>query len=242
MHRNNRTTRYFILALLSAALLTACSTKPTSGQLMMDVTGESFPIYKTGSFSKNHAFWVFNIKDISRSSKQKSTIGVKGSALTSTTRALGFTLEDPAGYEWEIVYAVELQTGRRDGQSRKAKNIVSYTLKGRMEELNTMVNRGITATYTPSDPDFDGSLRGEVTNEKNEVLYTFESNPRLDVSDKPDDGLQVFSIAIDGTIVAVLDSRNGYEVTFFEGLLPTQRTQLAGTISSLFVLMEYGVL
>ncbi len=242
MHQRRTTLITIISALLITTLFFGCTSKKTAGQLMMDVTGESFPIVKTGTFNKNHDFWVFKMRDVARSGVQKSSLSLKNIRLENSTRAMGYTLIDPAGYEWDIISKVELEKGRTSSDSRKEAAVISYSFTGRMEERNTMVIRRIRADYTPADSDFDGSFRGEITNQKNEVLYTFESNARLDVHDKPDDGFQVFSIAIDEKTVAVLDSRNGYEVTFFEGLIPTQRTQLAGTISSLFMLMRYGIL
>lgn len=230
------------IILISLLILGSCETKPTAGQLMMDVTGESFPVEKTGLFGKDHNFWVFKIRNVVRTGKKVNTISLKGSERESTERAFGLTLSDPEGYEWDIIALAVLEKGQRPGQSRKSRNISSYTFGARMDEANTMVTRFINASYTPGDPEFDGTLRGTITKENNEVLYRFESNARLDTYPKPDEGLSVISFYIEDTPVAVLDSRNGFEVTFFEGLQPTERTQMSATISTLFVLMKYGIL
>ena len=236
--------RLFLLITIAVVIpfiFFSCAGDPSAGQLMMDVEGETFPIKKAGLISKNHDFWEFGIRKVERTGRQRTSLGVKESEVRTSSRGLGFLLEDPSGYEWNIVSLAELKEGSRPGV--KGMNVISYTFAARMEEKNTGVVRRIRAEYVPSNPGFDGTLRGTVSNEANEVIYTFESNLRLDVHDKPDDGLQVFSIASEGgSTVAVLDSRSGYEVTFFQGLVPTQRTQLAGTISSLFMLMRYGIL
>ncbi len=228
--------------ILSLSLLSSCQTKPSAGQLMMDVAGETFPIEKAGMFTKNHNFWVYSIENIVRTGKNVNRINLKNVSHETTSRAIGFTLSDPAGYEWDIIGLAEMQRSRDSGQNRKEMGVHSYKFVGRMEESNTMAIRYFQADYKPGDPDFDGTLRGMVTKENKEVLYTFESNARLDTYPKPDDGLLVISIYKGDTVMAVVDSRNGYEVTFFEGLQPTERTQMATTISSLFVLMRYGIL
>jgi hypothetical protein len=209
---------------------------------MMDVAGETFPIEKAGLFTKNHNFWVYKIQNIVRTGKNISRINLKSAEHETTSRGVGFTLSDPAGYEWEILGLAEMERSRLSGQKRKEMNLNSYTFGCRMEERSTMAIRYLRADYKPGDPDFDGTLRGKITKENNEVLYTFESNARLDTYPKPDDGLLVISIYKGDTVMAVVDSRNGYEVTFYEGLQPTERTQMATTISSLFVLMRYGIL
>ena len=232
-----------IVLLASIVFFSGCqSSKPTAGQLMMDVTGESFPIEKVGLFGKNHNFWIFEIREVTRTGKKSYTIGIKDSERETNLRAFGLKMSDPEGYEWDIVGLSEMTKGRKPGESRRDMRVTSYQIGARMDEAATMASRTLSATYTPSNPDFDGTLRGTVTKENNEVLYTFESNARLDTYPKPDDGLLVISIYIDGTAVAVVDSRNGYEVTFFEGLQPTDRTQMATTISTLFVIMKYGIL
>lgn len=236
--------RYLVIitmAILFSFLFYSCAGSPSAGQMLMDVEGETFPFKKPGLFSKNHDFWVYGIRKVDRTGRQKTTIGVKDTEVQTTSRGLGFLLEDPAGYEWSIVSLAELKEGRRPDM--KGMTVVSYTFSARMDEKSTGVARRIRAEYVPAASGFDGTLRGTVSSDSNEVIYTFESNVRLDVHEKPDDGFQLFSIASpSGTTVAILDSRDGYEVTFFEGLVPTQRTQLAGTISSLFMLMKYGVL
>jgi hypothetical protein len=229
-------------SLLVIMLLSGCQTEQTAGQLMMDVTGESFPIEKKGMFSKDHEFWVFKIQNVGVSGTTRRSIKLKGTEQETISRAFGLSLKDPEGYEWDIVGLAELTKGRRPGDSRAEKRVTSYEIKARMEESATMAIRFLHAQYQPGEPGFDGTLRGNVTKENNEVLYTFESNARLDTYDKPDDGLLVFSIDYNGTPLAVVDSREGYEVTFFEGLQPAERTQMASTISTLFVLMKYGIL
>ncbi len=232
-----------IVLLASIIFFSGCqSSKPTAGQLMMDVTGESFPIEKVGLFGKNHNFWIFGIREVTRTGKKSYTIGLKDSERETTLRAFGLRMSDPEGYEWDIVGLAEMTKSRKPGESRRERRVTSYEFGARMDEAATMATRFLNAKYEPGDPGFDGTLRGTVTKENNEVLYTFESNARLDTYPKPDDGLLVISIYIDGTAVAVVDSRNGYEVTFFEGLQPVQRTQMATTISTLFVLMKYGIL
>jgi hypothetical protein len=236
---------YGILIILLASIIffSGCqSNKPAAGQLMMDVTGESFPIEKVGLFGKNHNFWIFKIREVTRTGRKSYTIGIKGAERETTLRAFGLQMSDPEGYEWDIVGLSEMTKGRMPGESRREMRVTSYKIGARMDEAATMAIRYLNAIYTPGDPGFDGTLRGTVTKENNEVLYTFESNARLDTYPKPDDGLLVISIYIDGTAVAVVDSRNGYEVTFFEGLQPIQRTQMATTISALFVIMKYGIL
>lgn len=232
----------FLVIVLSLSLLSSCQTKPSSGQLMMDVAGETFPIEKAGFFTKNHKFWVYSIENVVKTSKNVNRISLKNRTQETTSRAIGFTLSDPAGYEWDIIGLAELERSRAAGKSQKDLKVHSYKFVGRMEESSTMAIRYFKADYNPGDPDFDGTLRGVVTKENNEILYTFESNARLDTYPKPDDGLLVFSIYKGDTVMAVVDSRNGYEVTFFEGLQPTERTQMATTISSIFVLMKYGIL
>lgn len=231
-----------IVILASLLFLGSCETKKTAGQMMMDVTGESFPIQKTGLFGKNHDFWVYKIRNVVRTGKKVNSISLKGSERESTERAFGLTLSDPEGYEWDIVALAVLEKGQRPGQSRKNRDIGSYTVGAMMEESSTMVTRYLNITYIPGDPEFDGTLRGTVTKENKEVLYRFESNARLDTYPKPDEGLSVISFYIEDSPIAVLDSRNGFEVTFFEGLQPTERTQMSATISTLFVLMKYGIL
>ncbi len=228
--------------IMSLTLLSSCQTKPSAGQLMMDVTGETFPIEKAGMFTKNHNFWVYSIENIVRTSKNVNRMNLKNASHETSSRAIGFTLSDPAGYEWDIIGLAEMERSWRPGQKKKDMGIHSYTFAGRMEESNTIAIRRIQAYYKPGDSDFDGTLRGTISKENKEVLYTFESNARLDTYPKPDDGLLVFSIYKGDKVIAVVDSRNGYEVTFFEGLQPTERTQMATTISSLFVLMKYGIL
>ncbi len=228
--------------ILSLFIFSSCQTKPSAGQLMMDVAGETFPIEKAGMFTKNHNFWVYSIENIVRTGKNINRVNLKNASHETTSRAIGFTLSDPAGYEWDIIGLAEMERSRRPGQKKKEMSIYSYTFAGRMEESNTMAIRRIQAYYKPGDSDFDGTLRGTISKENKEVLYTFESNARLDTYPKPDDGLLVISIYKGDTVMAVVDSRNGYEVTFFEGLQPTERTQMATTISSLFVLMKYGIL
>ncbi|MCK5250664.1 MAG: hypothetical protein KAJ98_11900 [Spirochaetaceae bacterium] len=243
MHRKSvMTFGILIVLIVSLIALSSCQTKPSAGQLMMDVTGESFPIEKAGLFTKNHNFWVFEIRNVVKTGKNINRINLKGAEHETTSRAIGFTMLDPAGYDWDIIGLAEMERSRRPDQDRREMSVYSYKFAARMEESNTMANRFIQAVYKPGTPGFDGTLRGTVTKENNEVLYTFESNARLDTYPKPDDGLLVISLYIDGTAVAVVDSRNGYEVTFFEGLQPTERTQLATTISTLFVLMKYGIL
>ncbi len=244
-HMNKRNTLYpgiLIVIIISLSLLSSCQTKPSAGQLMMDVAGETFPIEKAGFFTKNHNFWVYKIENVVRTGKNVNRINLKNAEHETSSRAIGFTLSDPAGYEWDILGLAELERSRLPGQKKKEMNINSYTFTGRMEESNTMAIRYIQAYYNPGDSNFDGTLRGAITKENKEVLYTFESNARLDTYKKPDDGLLVISIYKGDTVMAVVDSRNDYEVTFFEGLQPTERTQMATTISSLFVLMKYGIL
>ena len=227
--------------LLLPLLFQSCAGGPSAGQMMMDVAGETFPFRKAGLFSKNHDFWMYEISRVERTGRETSSIGVKGAEAQTTSRGLGFVLKDPAGYEWNIVSLTELKELGRQGTD--GMNVYSYTYSARMEEKSTGVARRIRAEYLPSNPDFDGELRGTGSGENNEVYFRFESNVRLDVHDRPDEGLQVFSISTaEGTTAAVLDSRSGFEVTFYEGLVPTQRTQLAATISSLFMLMRYGTL
>ncbi|MCK5735388.1 MAG: hypothetical protein KAH21_02875 [Spirochaetaceae bacterium] len=232
-----------ILVIIAFSILSSCqSSKPSAGQLMMDVAGETFPIEKAGFFTKNHNFWVYQIENVVKTGKNVNRINLKNAEHETTSRAIGFTLSDPAGYEWDILGLAEMERTRMSGQKNKDMNINSYTFAGRMEEASTMAIRYIRADYKPKDPDFDGTMRGTITKENNEILYTFESNARLDTYPKPDDGLLVISIYKGDTVMAVVDSRNGYEVTFYEGLQPTERTQMATTISSLFVLMRYGIL
>jgi len=242
MNRNKIYTSLLIIAVASLLVLSSCQTKPSAGQLMMDVAGETFPIEKAGIFTKNHNFWIYTIENVVRTGKNVTRINLKSAEHDTTSRAIGFTLDDPAGYEWDILGLAELEQTRLPGQSKKEMSINSYSFSGRMIESNTMAIRYIRADYKPGDPGFDGTLRGTITKENKEILYTFESNARLDASLKPDDGLLVFSIYKGDTVMAVVDSRNDYEVTFFEGLQPTERTQMATTISSLFVLMRYGIL
>ncbi len=242
MHRKSVLTYGVLIILIVLLALSSCQSKPSAGQLMMDVTGEYFPIEKTGMFTKNHNFWVYEIRHVARTGKNINRINLNGREHETSSRAFGFTMFDPAGYDWDIIALAEMERTRRPDQGRREMSVYSYKFAARMEETNTMANRFIQAEYKPGEPGFDGTLRGTVTKENNEVLYTFESNARLDSYPKPDDGLQVISLYIDGTAVAVVDSRNGYEVTFFEGLQPTQRTQMATTISTLFILMKYGIL
>ena len=70
MKRKTVTHFVILIALIAVSLsFSACQSKKTAGQLMMDVTGESFPIKKAGWFGKDHIFWVFEIKHVERSGK-----------------------------------------------------------------------------------------------------------------------------------------------------------------------------
>lgn len=234
----------WILVVLSAILivLPSCQTQKTAGQEMMDVSGESFPIRKIGLFGKDHDFWIYKIRDVVRSATFEKSVSLKRNKRVSTEKAFGLILFDSQGYEWDVfAHAVLIQAQRR-GQSNREKTISSYSISATMEDVDTGTTRNLNAVYKPGDPGFDGTLRGSVTKDNNQLLYEFESNARLDTYRRPDEGLSVISFYKENTTIAVLDSRHGFEVTFYEGLQPAERTQLAASISTLFVLMKYGQL